>query len=254
MGKKGQVTIFIIVAIMLIGTIIGFFFIKEPNGSGQTQEIPKNFDSFYNNFLSCLEKTSNEGIYYIAKHGGYYNVPSESSIVYFTENVPYYYLGSINYVPSINIIEKELGKYISSNLEECLFLENFEDQGFDIETGKYSVLTKINDESVNVEILNIITISNKEDSIQLKGTKLNLNYNLKNLHTTSKEIIETYSENPGLICLTCLEEISQKNNVNITASPALDVIISENNIIWFFINNKEDVSENKLTWTFVVEQ
>ena len=251
MIKKGQITIFIIVAIFIVGIIIGFFVIKNYVKTG---EIPSSFDSFQNSFLSCLEYTSNEGIYYIAKHGGYYDVPFESSIIYFTEDIPYYYLNSINYVPSISIVEKELGKYISSNLEGCLFLENFEGQGFSINVEEYSILTEISNGNINVKMLNTLTVSKGNDTTQFRNLEVDLNYNLKNLHTTSKEIVEMYSKNPGAICLTCLEEISEKNNVEITASPVLDVSIFENDIIWFFINSKDDVSEDKLIWVFVVEQ
>jgi hypothetical protein len=74
------------------------------------------------------------------------------------------------------------------------------------------------------------------------------------LHAASVDLVDSYLEKPGAICLTCFDKISNKNEVYINTLPIKDVSIFENNIIWFYITNKDDISENKLTWVFVVEQ
>ena len=102
-------------------------------------------------------------------------------------------------------------------------------------------------------MLNKITVIKGEDKSRF-NTETNLDYDLKKFHEASVEIIKSYIENPGTICLTCLEEISEKNNVNILAVPHEDPSIYEDDIIWFLINDKEDTSEKKLNWIFIVEQ
>ena len=249
--KRGQVTIFIIIAVVIIGATVGYFAFKD---SIKISGIPANIEPVYTSFLSCLEDISKEGIYQIALHGGYYNVPNETSITYFTEEIPYYYINSENNIPSINLIEDEFGGYVSENLEGCFNLNNFKKQGFDINIINYSVSAKINTKEANIKMDYPITIQKGETKIQLKEFETSIDTNIQNLYGVSKEIVNSYSKNPGAVCLTCLDKISKKNNVEIKSIPILNVSIFENNIIWFFISEKEDYSENKLTYVFVIEQ
>ena len=248
--KRGQITIFIIIAVVVIALTAIIFLSRD---SFKIGGIPESIDPVYNEFQSCFEATSNEGVHYIASHGGYYDVPFETSIVYFTEDIPYYFLESKNYTPTIEIIEEELAKYISENLNSCFDLESYKTRGFEIENENYSILAKINEDNIEIKMLNKITVIKGEDKSRF-NTKTNLDYNIKNLHEASVEIIKSYIENPGTICLTCLEEISEKNSVKILAVPHEDPSIYEDDIIWFLINDKEDTSEKKLNWIFIVEQ
>jgi len=249
--KRGQVTIFIIIAIVIIGATIGYFALKD---SIKISGIPTNIEPVYTSFLSCLENTGREGIYQVASHGGYYNVPFNTSIVYFIENIPYYYLDSRNYVPSINLVEEELEEYISSNLRDCFDIKNFRKQGFNISEEIYSISAKIDKKSIKISMINSITVKKGEDISQFKNIEVELDYDIKNLHTASKEIVNIYSEKPGYICITCLDDLSKEYHVNIKAIPVTDVSVFENDIIWFFIDNKNDFSKDKLTYVFVVEQ
>ncbi|MBR9702117.1 hypothetical protein GOV13_04310 [Candidatus Pacearchaeota archaeon] len=251
MKERGQVTIFIIIALVIVGVVLLFFVAR---GNLSTNDIPASFEPAYNNLQSCFEEVSNEGAYAITLQGGYYNVPTDSSVVYFTEEVPYYYLDSKNYVPELETIEEELGDYISKNLDDCLDLEDFDKQGFEIDKGKSRISTKINERNIEIKIVSPITIRKGEDSIELKDIKLELDYDIKNLYLASKEIVEDYSKKPGVVCLTCLEKLSQENNVAIEAIPMEEIIEGDKNVLWFLITNKEDTSEDKLTWRFVVEQ
>lgn len=255
MEKRGQVTIFIIVAILLIA-IVAFFYISSnsSNSSLGAEQIPSNIEPVYRDFQSCFEKASDEGIHYIATHGGYYEVPYETSIRYFTEEIPYYFLDSKGHIPSRNLVEKELSKYISDNLKDCFNLENYKEKGFSINGKNYSIFANIDEKIVNVKMADTLTIAKGNDTSEFDNIELDLNYNLKSLHAASVDLVDSYLEKPGSICLTCFDKISNKNEVYINTLPIGDISVFENNIIWFYITNKDDVSENKLTWVFIVEQ
>ena len=49
---KAQVTIFIIIAIILVGLVVSFFVFKEYIPEGR---IPSNMEPIHKTFLSCLE-------------------------------------------------------------------------------------------------------------------------------------------------------------------------------------------------------
>jgi len=251
MFKRGQVTIFIIVGIIIIGIALSYFVFREDIGI--KEDIPANVEPIYSTIQSCLEETSREGIDYISSHGGYYFPPYESSVNYLDNDFPIYYIDSALIFPDLNTVEEELEYYISWNLEDCN-LDKFIEQGFDISTNDYNTSIRIVKSYVGIEIISPITIQKEDLNFQLKRLKIKIYSNLYALYESSKEIVESYAERPGEICLTCLDEISKKNNVSI------EVIYSENNstvsenFIWFFIaeNNNSKINSN-LTWVFVVE-
>ena len=251
MNKRGQLTIFIIIVILIVAVIVIFFMFRDNLKIGG---VPHNIEPFYINLISCLENTANEGVYFIAAHGGYYNVPFSSSIIYFTDDIPYYYLENNNLVPEIEDVEKELGDYISENLEDCVDLEFYKNQGFEINIREYSILTNINEGEIDIKMLNSITIDKGDEVDILKNIEINIKKDLSNLYYASVEIVDSYSQKPGFVCLTCLDEIASEYDVNIESVPVNDVSVFNNDIIWYFITNKYDNSYDKLKWVFVVEK
>ena len=63
------------------------------------------------------------------------------------------------------------------------------------------------------------------------------------------EVIESYSQKPGFVCLTCLEKITENNDVFIETIPISDEFYGEG-VIWFFITD----DQYNGTLRFVVEQ
>lgn len=252
MLKKGQVTIFIIIAVILVASVGLFFTFRDKlKGSG----VPSDVENIHLFVENCIDTTSKEGLYQIGQHGGYYNVPKQTSIVYFTEEVPYYYLDNNIHIPSIEIIERELSDYIYDNLNECMFFEDFKRSGINISAGNYSISTEIKEETIKIKIRYPLTIEKTGTVFRLEDFQLIIDSNIKKLQGVSKEIVNTYVKEPGFVCLTCLEDLSKTNNVIIKAVPVLDVSTFENDIIWFLITDKEyDLNDKNLTLRFIVEQ
>ena len=71
--------------------------------------------------------------------------------------------------------------------------------------------------------------------------------NVKKLIDVSKEIVDSYSEKPGFVCLTCIEEISNNEEVQINSAP---IEIDNKSAIFFLIKSPE----TELNWKFAVEQ
>ena len=175
MPKSGQVTAFIILGIVIITVVAAAFYFRNQlislgfsSGREESITIPTQLRPVKNHIDNCLREISIEGIYQIGRQGGYYNAPVESSIIYFTESVPYYYLNNQEIIPSIRIIEKELASYISDNLIACLNFKDFIDNGFKIRQGNYTISTAINDNNVDIRMYYPIKIEKSGISIVLK--------------------------------------------------------------------------------------
>jgi hypothetical protein len=67
-GKKAQVTLFVILGLVLIVGIAGFFIFREVYSSN----IPKNLEPAYNYYLSCIEEKNKRRVKSIRAAGRVY--------------------------------------------------------------------------------------------------------------------------------------------------------------------------------------
>jgi len=245
MKKKGQVTIFIIIAIILIAAVALYFVLRDKIS---VDKIPTEVEPVYINIISCLEETATEGVEYLALHGGYYEVPKSLSIAYFAEDIPYYYLNSKTYVPSVERVEGELENYIHNYLSNCLNFGGFKDQGYEIREEDLLVSINIKEDKIKTKLDYPVTITKGKSTKRLRKFEVEIDSNVKKLLGVSEEIVGSYLEKPGFVCLTCIEEISEAQDVEITAAP-FSTIITEEEAIFFLVSD----IETELNWKFAVE-
>lgn len=143
MKKRGQVTIFIIVAIIIVSGISLFFLFRSgviPKIGGPAREItPAPF------LDTCLEDKIAEGVEQIGLRGGdldaslHINFMFEEEGIY--RNITYLCYTSNAYVPCTNQepvliqhLKDEIENYISEEVEFCFneFASSLEDRGYDV--------------------------------------------------------------------------------------------------------------------------
>lgn len=114
MSKRAQVTIFIILAVLVIGAVAGFFVFKDI--SVQKQQYSPDILQIKNFVEDCLENQTKEALKLAELLGGViYKQPQE---IFLQEKIPYYNLQEI----PINRIETEIGEYINIGLKNCTAL------------------------------------------------------------------------------------------------------------------------------------
>lgn len=103
-SKKGQVTIFVILAILIVAGILLYFVLRK--------DVPEKIkyspgtEQIYNFVQECLEDTAEEVIYNVGQGGGYYFPPEFSS----DSGIVYYLVNGRNNMPSKEEIENEISK------------------------------------------------------------------------------------------------------------------------------------------------
>ena len=103
--KKGQVTIFIIIAIVLIGVIAGGTFLVSQNKKAASLEyfasssIKPTLNSINSRIIDCSEETSKQALDRIGLQGGYYNKPQVSEDLD-SSFIPYYYYEGQYLIPT----------------------------------------------------------------------------------------------------------------------------------------------------------
>lgn len=144
MKKRGQVTIFIIVAIVIISIVALFFIfrggVKIP-GIGIGKEIsPSSF------LESCMEDKIREGIEIISLQGGYINNPLHISYLFEDKdspaNISYLCYTQKDPLPCVNQepmliqhLKNEIYDYVKKDVNKCFteLGESLEKQGYDVD-------------------------------------------------------------------------------------------------------------------------
>ena len=247
--KKGQVTIFIIIGIVIL---IGIILIVVFNNN-ESSKI--SFDTSIKSLIDlCVEEVSEESVYFIGLQGGYYNnqVFSES---YSSFKVPYYWYEESAKVPEISVVEEEFSNYINDNVKLCvdLKLDSFGKSGYDVKTGDIETGVKISDTKLEVNINYPITISKGEEVVIYEVFKTEINTFFKSAYDSAVMMIEKQKEFPDSLPLGSFGEIAEENGFEIDlvkieeGTFLINLVFNKNSkegFIYAFINQYDWEVEN----------
>jgi len=161
MHKKGQVTLFVIIAIMLVAAValVVYFAGIKPQKEAEIDIKP-----IQAHVQNCVESTAENGLYMIGFQGGYIITPANSLETNFT-TISYGYSSGKNQLPAVSKIESELKSYIELFLPSCTTFDEFPD--LDISTGEVDAVVNIKEDTIDISVNYPITIK-KEATYALK--------------------------------------------------------------------------------------
>src|SRR3989344_6049770 len=128
--KRGQVTIFVIVAIVIVA-VVGGYFVLRSDGIGGDVDLPSTPEGveFKVYMDECLEDVLEQGFMLAGYQGGYVIVPdSLDSNDFFGSSVTYYSVDGDSRLPSRNILLRSVEDYVSFGVVQCKneFESNYE--------------------------------------------------------------------------------------------------------------------------------
>jgi len=200
-NRRGQITIFIIIAILIVGGVLAYFLLIKPMAQ---VSIPASIQPAYNTFLSCLEDKTRTGIDILESQGGYIELPDlepgnrympfSSQLNFLGNPIPYWYYVSANNVqkeqiPSQNEMEKALGNFISDRIRDCNY-ESYYNEGFEITQGEPKASVSIKSNAVDVRLSMDMAISKGEDTSLIKTHQASVKSSLGSLYTSAKAIYQ----------------------------------------------------------------
>jgi hypothetical protein len=235
-NKRGQITIFVIVSILILA-IIGLYYFTSKEGINQdaiTPEIAPIYESVY----ECIEESIPESIIEIGQNGGY-RVPTNFST---SSGFAYYYFNNTNYMPSKNQIMEELSLSIIGKIFACTndFKEFTEVNIFQRDP---EVEVIMGDNKILFEIKYPLTIE-KENSTSLLEDFGEFEYNLRLglMYNSVYEIIEESNEN---ICFSCIGEKAIENDFYVEVRD-----YDEESIIFTFKDENSIINGNPFIFKF----
>src|SRR3989338_3188225 len=164
--NKGQVTVFIIIAVVILASVLAYFLLRDSIGQ---VSIPADIQPAYTSFLSCLEQDTLTGISVLESQGGYISLPEfeagslympfSSQLNFLGNPIPYWYYISGNniqkeQVPTKEEMEVQLGSFVASRISGCNFNSYYE-QGFEISLATpdvNSAKVSIKDSEVEIDL------------------------------------------------------------------------------------------------------
>lgn len=229
---KGQVTIFIIIAIVIVAGVVLFLFLRQ----GITiTKIPASIQPVYDTFLSCLESRTLVGIDLLESQGGYIELPEfepgstympfGSQLNFLGNPIPYWYYVSANNFPKEQIpteqeMEEALAKFIDDGARNCDF-STYYSEGFGITQKEPMASVDIKGNSVDVRLNMGMEITKGEDNALVNSHQINVLSNLGGLYNSAKTIYkkeqkDLFLENYGIDNLRLYAPV---DGIEITCSP-----------------------------------
>jgi len=199
MKNKGQVTIFIIIAIVLVAAVAGYFIFRDKIS---ISKVPVSMQPVYTSFLSCLEEDALVGANILMSQGGYIELPEfesgsaympfSSQLNFLGNPIPYWYYVSGNniekeQVPSKRDMEKELEDFIEGKILECAF-DTYYNQGFEIYLDEPKARVEIQDKQIEIKLNMDLTINKEEETVLAKSHSVVASSRLGKLYDSALKV------------------------------------------------------------------
>lgn len=231
-SKRGQITIFVIIAIVLIVSIGAYFLFKE---IATETIIPISIEPVETSFIDCVESNVLTGISILEAKGGYINnptlvlgskyMPFSSQLNFLGVNVPYwYYVSGSNLpksqVPTIESMEEDLEEYLEQSINSCNF-NTYRSEGYKINLAKGNADVEISGEYIDVDLNADLSVEKDTDSSVISNHRLRIDSKLGSLYEEAlniynKEQDEFFLENYTLDVLRLYAPV---DGVEVRCSP-----------------------------------
>ncbi len=224
MNKKGQVTVFVIVGLIILilaSTYFGYRYFVTKNIFSQQRadlgRVPVEFQPVASYLDSCVERVAAQSLTVIGSQGGYLTLPNDpipvSSITPIPKNlevlpntdfqVPLWFRESGRGIDEVNIpskvqLEQNIAGYVTTHFAECVHnLTSFLEEGYTLvsvaDVPKTTV--SIQDEQVDVNVQFPLTFSFKGVEFELKNYLGHVPTQFGSLYSAAIEILN--AENQG---------------------------------------------------------
>lgn len=200
-GKRGQVTIFIIIAILIValGTLVFLYYPKLFPGTTTESKNPSGY------IQECLEEEIEENVQIISSQGGNYIVNSSSGYFYKKSNedkgkyVRYLCYTDENFdKPCINQepfltehIESEILKSVNTSIKNCFdsLVREYDGKGYTVNLKKVNPEVKINPGIIITDFNTTLTLTRGDEVDTYSNFEIELNSNLYEILEVSKNVL-----------------------------------------------------------------
>ncbi|MGM5487593.1 MAG: Ig-like domain-containing protein [Nanobdellota archaeon] len=176
--KRGQITAFIIVGLVILMSIMLIVFLNTDQSSETPSPVTNADAQKINIYLkSCLEEVTPPLVKTMTTEGGILNGSRLENITYQNTTYPFHtdyrhQHGKVNELITRTTMEKSLNQHIQNDVQRCINLTVFEQNGYQIEEGTPAVTTNIGVKEIFVSLSYPIRLSKFDFSISSEDTSI----------------------------------------------------------------------------------
>ena len=239
MYKRGQVALFVIIAILIVSAAFTLLYtqtelFKKAEANPEIAPV----ESFIKN---CVKSTGEDALVFVGQQGGYYGLPKLSVSGY-----SYYFYDNKSVMPSKEKIESELSKYMNEMLPFCT--QNFVDfPDFDVEANSNVVMAKttIMKDKVKFDVSWQVLIKKGDSTYRLSSFSAEVPSRLFTIYNVVQNFTSKQLEDPSSICLSCLTNFAIQNDLYIYMNN-----YGNNTVIFTISDNKTLINKNPYEFIF----
>ncbi len=250
MEKKGQVTIFIIIAILIISAILLLFFLEgdalKSYFGGKSSEISalsREANIVKTHVDNCLEISLEETIFINSLQGGYYRVPKDLKVFFQNSNlfwdIPYYWIDEETLILSQSTLENQISLGVINEMKGCLNFSRFSfDTRYSLE--RMEVETLIKEEEIYLNVFFPVSVKVGDSVSLLEEFEIRVDSNYLSFYNLAVDLISEQKQHIDSLCISCLGDLSHIYDIEISTTEVFDDF---DYIIIYYL--KKEISKEK---------
>lgn len=241
--KRGQVTIFIIVAVLIVVAVSLYFVFREKiDLNGVDSEI----EPVHDFVIDCVEETGENALRKIGEQGGHFFIFDEPTLA--NLKVPYYIYNGENYVPSMDEIERELSFFINEEMSFCILnFKDFRDE-FNISHELNGVVVDVLNEAVIFRLDYPIYLIKEDEGFEFNEFEVSVPVRLGVIYDVVLEIVSEQEAHLDSICLSCLHDLEMENELDIEM-----IDYGEGVALFTIVDDKFEINNEVYEFSFAIE-
>ena len=205
--KKAQITIFIVIAIILVAAILSLFILKRQIFPTSATGIPQELSPFAESYSSCLKLLGQDATQLIGQHAGYITLPEKDSgssfmpfgnyLNFLGTNIPYWFYISGNnlekqQIPTIGLMEQQIEEYVLENINDCDYIiTEYSLQGFEIEKkATAKARASIKDDYISLTVTRPLNVKFQNIKAQVDIHNIEITEGLGKTYKIAKKIMD----------------------------------------------------------------
>ncbi len=141
--RRGQISIFVIVGIMLVGVVILFFFLINSRQTETSINTESNPESFVD---ECIRDSIRKNTEIMLPQGGFlnpgdYKIYNDAKIAYICKNINYYESCVMQYPRFLTRISEELEEGMNEDIQDCFISleEDLSSKRYSVSGGEFDI-------------------------------------------------------------------------------------------------------------------
>lgn len=251
MLKKGAVTGYILLALVMLLLLGISLYIKERPVSSRQVQLSKNSEVAaeakpVHLFIEhCLQNTLQQAVVTIGKQGGYYQAPP-LHILHEQASVPYYFSVTEDHsVKDLSSIEQQISLFVLDNIHRCL--QNFSSFKETVKTRQPHAVARIEKDLVALHLTMPTIITQETAEYRLDTFESTVPVRLHGLFSWSKQLVAEHVQDSSALPLHVLTDTAYNQNFT------YQLITYNASVVYRLIDNTTMILQQPYEFDFAIQ-